>query len=143
MIQAEVNNLPQSDNTKSEGGFVMTGIMKFFRKKAVPDSKKAGENRNMELLTLPGTRLYRKNNYILIHKKRLQIIGLLFIAAYGLLLCRLFYIQVQLDTNTPYPMLDIEYGPLFYACLLYTSDAADDLLCVDLGGRRIIKKKKN
>ena len=29
-----------------------------------------------------------------------------------------------------------------YACLLYTSDAADDLLCVDLGGRRIIKKKK-
>ena len=28
------------------------------------------------------------------------------------------------------------------ACLLYTSDAADDLLCVDLGGRRIIKKKK-
>src|SRR5450756_1732899 len=29
-----------------------------------------------------------------------------------------------------------------YCCLLYTSDAADDLLCVDLGGRRIIKKKK-
>src|SRR5450756_114101 len=26
----------------------------------------------------------------------------------------------------------------FTACLLYTSDAADDLLCVDLGGRRII-----
>src|SRR5450756_2030369 len=26
-------------------------------------------------------------------------------------------------------------------CLLYTSDAADDLLCVDLGDRRIIKKK--
>ena len=23
-------------------------------------------------------------------------------------------------------------------CLLYTSDAADDLLCVDLGGRRIL-----
>ena len=29
------------------------------------------------------------------------------------------------------------------SCLLYTSDAADDLLCVDLGGRRIIKKKKH
>ena len=29
-----------------------------------------------------------------------------------------------------------------YPCLLYTSDAADDLLCVDLGGRRILKKKK-
>src|SRR5665811_1288165 len=28
------------------------------------------------------------------------------------------------------------------ACLLYTSDAADDLTRVDLGGRRIIKKKK-
>ena len=27
------------------------------------------------------------------------------------------------------------------ACLLYTSDAADDLLCVDLGGRRHIKKQ--
>src|SRR5450756_3190680 len=27
------------------------------------------------------------------------------------------------------------------SCLLYTSDAADDLLCVDLGGRRIITKK--
>ena len=27
-------------------------------------------------------------------------------------------------------------------CLLYTSDAADDLLCVDPGGRRIMKKKK-
>ena len=32
--------------------------------------------------------------------------------------------------------------PLLYTCLLYTSDAADDLLCVDLGGRRILKKKK-
>ena len=28
----------------------------------------------------------------------------------------------------------------FYFCLLYTSDAADDMQCVDLGGRRIIKK---
>src|SRR5680860_1107956 len=33
-------------------------------------------------------------------------------------------------------------GPSSSTCLLYTSDAADDLLCVDLGGRRIIKKKK-
>src|SRR5665811_897887 len=29
---------------------------------------------------------------------------------------------------------------LAYPCLLYTSDAADDLTRVDLGGRRIIKK---
>ena len=33
-------------------------------------------------------------------------------------------------------------GGMVEDCLLYTSDAADDLLCVDLGGRRIIKKKK-
>ena len=32
---------------------------------------------------------------------------------------------------------------MFRLCLLYTSDAADDLLCVDLGGRRIIKKKNH
>ena len=30
----------------------------------------------------------------------------------------------------------------FGACLLYTSDAADERSSVDLGGRRIIKKKK-
>ena len=29
------------------------------------------------------------------------------------------------------------------ACLLYTSDAADERSSVDLGGRRIIKKQKN
>ena len=28
----------------------------------------------------------------------------------------------------------------YVICLLYTSDAADDMQCVDLGGRRIIKK---
>ena len=30
-----------------------------------------------------------------------------------------------------------------YTCLLYTSDAADDMQCVDLGGRHIMKKRKN
>ena len=35
----------------------------------------------------------------------------------------------------------IEVEALFDACLLYTSDAADALLCVDIGGRRIITKK--
>ena len=29
----------------------------------------------------------------------------------------------------------------YLVCLLYTSDAADDLLCVALGGPRITKKK--
>ena len=38
----------------------------------------------------------------------------------------------------------LDRGNLFPVdfCLLYTSDAADELLCVDLGGRRSIKKKK-
>ena len=31
-------------------------------------------------------------------------------------------------------------APKVVHCLLYTSDAADDMQCVDLGGRRIIKK---
>src|SRR5678815_149707 len=31
---------------------------------------------------------------------------------------------------------------MFKSCLLYTSDAADERSSVDLGGRRIIKKKK-
>ena len=30
----------------------------------------------------------------------------------------------------------------YFICLLYTSDAADERSSVDLGGRRIIKKKK-
>ena len=44
----------------------------------------------------------------------------------------------------------IKYNPIDHpsgfimsdSCLLYTSDAADDGESVDLGGRRIIKKKK-
>ena len=35
------------------------------------------------------------------------------------------------------------YYPLLDGCLLYTSDAADEEDSVDLGGRRIIKKKEN
>eukprot|EP00657_Telonema_sp_P-1_P001434 TRINITY_DN13613_c0_g1_i1.p1 TRINITY_DN13613_c0_g1~~TRINITY_DN13613_c0_g1_i1.p1 ORF type:complete len:157 (+),score=45.82 TRINITY_DN13613_c0_g1_i1:88-558(+) len=38
---------------------------------------------------------------------------------------------------------EVPFDEKFWDCLLYTSDAADDLLCVDLGGRRIIKKKNN
>ena len=34
------------------------------------------------------------------------------------------------------------YSLWYYYCLLYTSDAADERSSVDLGGRRIIKKKK-
>ena len=35
---------------------------------------------------------------------------------------------------------DIDVISVIDSCLLYTSDAADDWSCVDLGGRRIIKK---
>ena len=46
--------------------------------------------------------------------------------------------------NTRYIMKKQGFGLLCLLgiCLLYTSDAADDLLCVDLGGRRNIEKKK-
>src|SRR5678816_3390821 len=35
-----------------------------------------------------------------------------------------------------------EFSVRYVICLLYTSDAADERSSVDLGGRRIIKKKK-
>ena len=37
--------------------------------------------------------------------------------------------------------LNDDMGDWHLACLLYTSDAADERSSVDLGGRRIIKKK--
>ena len=54
--------------------------------------------------------------------------------------------ELEMNLNDPdwvivdcrFDLMKPDWG---YACLLYTSDAADDLLCVDLGGRRIIKKK--
>src|SRR5450756_270231 len=55
----------------------------------------------------------------------LLLVGLGGVGLMGLALARALY------GTAPY-VADI--------CLLYTSDAADDLLCVDLGGRRIIKK---
>ena len=35
----------------------------------------------------------------------------------------------------------VQYVKKLMICLLYTSDAADERSSVDLGGRRIIKKK--
>src|SRR5678815_1591339 len=46
--------------------------------------------------------------------------------------------QVQLVTELHCPHHFAQLGD----CLLYTSDAADERSSVDLGGRRIIKKKK-
>ena len=51
-------------------------------------------------------------------------------------------LRVVLETTTPARMRSefIEKELQVTVCLLYTSDAADDTPCVDLGGRRIIKK---
>ena len=48
-----------------------------------------------------------------------------------------------LSLSLPLGFSPINPWARYSVCLLYTSDAADDLLCVDLGGRRIIKKKKS
>ena len=58
-------------------------------------------------------------------------------------------IAVQFMGDTPPIQIVLEHigrglcnhdPPNLVPCLLYTSDAADDLMSVDLGGRRIIKK---
>ena len=46
------------------------------------------------------------------------------------------------DCKSALKQLELHSPDVALCCLLYTSDAADDLLCVDLGGRRIIQKKK-
>ena len=52
-------------------------------------------------------------------------------------------LEVKLKLYANFIVKDvIALDPLARSCLLYTSDAADDMQCVDLGGRRIIKKKK-
>ena len=60
------------------------------------------------------------------HSFVFRVLGLLLIYVSQVLLARL--------------MGPKAYGD--YTCLLYTSDAADERSSVDLGGRRIIKKKK-
>ena len=47
--------------------------------------------------------------------------------------------------KSPEPLQSADDDRVFAAegCLLYTSDAADERSSVDLGGRRIIKKKNN
>ena len=50
----------------------------------------------------------------------------------------------EADPDTMYHLEDLSRFLLFMLtliCLLYTSDAADEEDSVDLGGRRIIKKK--
>src|SRR5665213_2786124 len=52
---------------------------------------------------------------------------------------RLFLARI-VPALIPVYLLAVLFVNSILTCLLYTSDAADDLLCVDLGGRRIIKK---
>ena len=49
----------------------------------------------------------------------------------------------RISDNDALTLVFVEKVKNTTTCLLYTSDAADDLLCVDLGCRRINKKKKN
>src|SRR5678816_4869976 len=55
-------------------------------------------------------------------------------------LCRA--IDSKVFTHSLNLSLELSHRALFRPCLLYTSDAADERSSVDLGGRRIIKKKK-
>ena len=60
------------------------------------------------------------------------------------LILTLFYFFL-IQCNIPVYMLfktSAVFIAYVYLCLLYTSDAADDMQCVDLGGRRIIKKSE-
>ena len=50
---------------------------------------------------------------------------------------------VRTPKNMPSSQTKQSNSTLCVVCLLYTSDAADERSSVDLGGRRIIKKKKN
>ena len=47
------------------------------------------------------------------------------------------------SSNLPLIVINTHGHSIHNSCLLYTSDAADERSSVDLGGRRIIKKKKN
>ena len=50
------------------------------------------------------------------------------------------FIKNKGEGSKPYIYVIVATGNIY--CLLYTSDAADERSSVDLGGRRIIKKKK-
>lgn len=81
-----MNNLPHSDNNKIEGGFI---LLKFFINKFRIEEECADNQDESSVV-----KLSRKKSYVNIQKKRLRMIALGFALLYGVLLCRLFYIQV-------------------------------------------------
>ena len=50
--------------------------------------------------------------------------------------------KIKAENLPNFDLHPFHFGFLLSYCLLYTSDAADERSSVDLGGRRIIKKKK-
>ena len=52
-----------------------------------------------------------------------------------------YYKSVQIPYTQDIKKYAMSVSDAHAACLLYTSDAADERSSVDLGGRRIIKKK--
>src|SRR5665648_1249595 len=59
-----------------------------------------------------------------------------------LILARSLIMNFISNISMDHPFLFYIMHPCIKTCLLYTSDAADEEDSVDLGGRRIIKKKK-
>ncbi len=49
-------------------------------------------------------------------------------------------LQGTVSTTSYIADIDVTYAGMVMSCRFYTSDAADDMQCLDLGGRRIIKK---
>ena len=66
---------------------------------------------------------------MIFYKLNLKLLSVLFLCQYNVYVH--FDSCIKSNENS---------SSVFFICLLYTSDAADDMQCVDLGGRRIIKK---
>ena len=74
-----------------------------------------------------------------INQNGIGLLCLQYFNSFTAALCAWVYKDIR-ETTTEYCNVSI-YAAAFTCCLLYTSDADDDLLCVDTGGRRIIKQK--
>ena len=86
------------------------------------------------LLTQEALKEKMVSNVVEIKARGAKVTGICYEGTKGLeeVLDEIIYIPRTLDMFAP-----------VLSCLLYTSDAADERSSVDLGGRRIIKKKKN